>query len=215
MKKATISLLGAFSVALLVGCSTPNAAVTPPVDEQPTATAAPSATPTVTPSPAPTNLPTVEPTPEPTTSPELPTTDPRPLPTDCRAILTDDVLAQLQDAPLNDPAFGPAGSLEDGSLLCIWADPRADVTSLVTRIHKVTPHEGDVLLGEARDTGLECTELEIAVRCSIEGEHPQYPVLTGRTLYMQSGIVIDTSWANLAPAGYTNAIIAAIWPENP
>ena len=56
------------------------------------------------------------------------------VPTDCRAILSDDVLAELGDTPLNDPAFGPSGVQADGSLICIWADPAADTTHLTTTI---------------------------------------------------------------------------------
>ena len=56
------------------------------------------------------------------------------IPTDCKAILSASVLAQLEGVPLNDPAFGPSGVLPDGSLLCIWGDPAADTTALTTTI---------------------------------------------------------------------------------
>jgi hypothetical protein len=77
-----------------------------------------------------TPIPTVTASPTPTVQADIPD--------DCRAILNASVLAELADVPLNDPAFGPSGLQNDGSLICVWRDPAADTTSLVTTITYVS-----------------------------------------------------------------------------
>lgn len=213
MKKALLPLVGALSLALLSACSGgPAAAVIPPQSERPASQ--PAQSPTQEPTAPESAVPTDSATPDPAESPELPNTDPTPLPTDCRTILTPEVLAQLDGVALNHESYGPAaGPQPDGSITCIWGDPADESRTLVTRIAKHTPHEASVILGDARNAGLECTELDIAVRCSGEQTVDGTTDPVGRTLFVRGGIVIDTQFINLAPEGYTNAIIQAIWPE--
>lgn len=212
MKKALLPVVGALSLLLASGCSGPAAVVIPPQSERPAAS--PTQVPTPTPTATETEPVSETSTPAPEASSELPNTDPTPLPTDCRAILTPEVLAQLDGVPLNHESYGPAaGPQPDGSITCIWGDPADESRTLVTRIAKYTPHEASVILGDARDAGLECTELDIAVRCSGEQTVDGTTDPVGRTLFVRGGIVIDTQFINLAPEGYTNAIIQAIWLE--
>lgn len=130
-------------------------------------------------------------------------------------MLTPEVLAQLDGVvPLNHPDYGDfVGPQANGSLVCMWSEPSNASVMLMTEISKMTPHEASVVLGEARDAGLECTELDIAVRCSGELVIEGISDPVGHTLFVRGGIVIDTQFVNLAPEGYTNAIIASIWPE--
>lgn len=136
------------------------------------------------------------------------------LPTDCRAILSADVLSQLGDTPLNDAAFGPSGTGSDGSLTCIWADPGADTTRLVTKISKMNRGPAlDMLNGLVTSEGFTCFTPDDGTRCEKTWQNAQYPVTDGRTLFWRDGVLIDTQYSNLAPSGYTSSIIAHLFDE--
>ena len=163
-----------------------------PIDSQaPDAAASPTATPT-------------------------PSATPKPLvviPTDCRALLSDEVLAQLGATPLNDPVFGNSGPQADGEMICIWADPAADTTGLKTEITRMNSGPAlEMLNALADDEGFICYTPDDGTRCEKEFPNPQYPVTDGRTLYFRDDVLIDTSYSNLAPTGYTSSIVDHIWP---
>ncbi|WP_223171773.1 hypothetical protein [Microbacterium sp. NIBRBAC000506063] len=153
-----------------------------------------------------------EPGAEPTADPSDPV-DGIALPTDCRAILSEDVLAQLEGVPLNHEAFsGQTGVLDDGSLRCIWANPAADTTSLATVISRVVRGPAlDLLNDLADDEGFLCYSPDEGTRCEKTWENEEYPVTDGRTLYWRGGILIDTQYSNLAPSGYTASIVESIF----
>ncbi|MFT4234614.1 MAG: hypothetical protein QM607_06420 [Microbacterium sp.] len=137
------------------------------------------------------------------------------LPTDCRVILSDSVLADLDDVPLNDPAFGTSGVLDDGSLRCIWGDPAADTTSLSTDIYGISQVEAIDMLNElADDEDFTCYSPDAGVRCEKTWTDENYPVTDGRTLYWRDGVMIDTQYSNLAPDGYTSSIVDHIFPKS-
>ncbi|MFE6995742.1 hypothetical protein ACFVAE_07285 [Microbacterium sp. NPDC057659] len=140
-----------------------------------------------------------------------PTAKPAAIPKDCRKILTSEVLAQLKDVPLNDKAFGPSGTLKDGSLKCVWGDPQADTTGLVTTItHERSGPALEKLNGLVAE-GFTCYAPDEGTRCEKIWKNKTYPVTDGRTLFYRQGVLIDTQYSNLAPKGYTDAIIAGIW----
>jgi hypothetical protein len=134
------------------------------------------------------------------------------LPTDCRAILSDDVLAQLDGVPLNDAAFGPSGVGEDGTLTCNWADPGADTTRLTTTISTMNRGPAlDMLNALADEEGFACFTPDGGTRCEKTWANEQYPVTDGRTLFWRDDILIDTRYSNLAPDGYTSSIVEHIY----
>lgn len=134
------------------------------------------------------------------------------LPTDCRAILSEDVLAQLDGTPLNDAAFGPSGVGDGGSLTCNWADPRADTTRLTTTISRMNRGPAlDMLNALADDEGFSCFTPDDGTRCEKTWPNAQYPVTDGRTLFWRDDVLIDTRYSNLAPTGYTSAIVEHIF----
>lgn len=152
------------------------------------------------------------PTPIPTRSPEATPTAHTELPVDCRAILSDDVLEQLGDTPLNDPAFGPSGVQADGTLVCIWADPASDTTHLTTTISTVSRGPAlELLNGLADDEDFTCYTPDGGTRCEKTWQNEEYPVIDGRTLFWRDDILIDTEFSNLAPTGYTAAIVESVW----
>ncbi|UJP08952.1 hypothetical protein L2X99_10730 [Microbacterium sp. KUDC0406] len=147
-------------------------------------------------------------TPSPTATP---TVKPVAIPKDCRNILSAAVLAQLKDVPLNDKAFGPSGTLDDGSLKCVWGDPQADTTGLVTTIEHERSGAALEKLNALMDEGYTCYTPDEGTRCEKVWKNEDYPVTDGRTLFYRQGVLIDTQYSNLAPKGYTDAIIASIW----
>lgn len=166
------------------GSSSPTATAGPSESAAPIATITPTATPT----------PTAE------------------IPDDCREILTADVLAELDGVPLNDPAFGSSGPQSDGSLICVWRDPNSDTTGLVTTITYMSRGPAlDMLNGLADDDGFTCYTPDGGTRCEKTWENEDYPVTDGRTLFWRDDILIDTQFSNLAPTGYTSAIVAGVF----
>lgn len=130
------------------------------------------------------------------------------LPTDCRAILSDAVLTQLEGIPLNDPAWGSTGVQSDGSLKCIWAQPGADTTGLTTVISKMNRGPAlDLLNKLAAEQAFTCYQPDTGTRCEKTWPNPTYPVTDGRTLYWRDGILIDSTYSNLSPSGYTASIV--------
>ncbi|MFB7894095.1 hypothetical protein ACFC1I_17980 [Microbacterium sp. NPDC056044] len=159
---------------------------------------------TPTPSSSTSGAATPTPTPSPTARAEIPD--------DCRAILTADVLAQLEGVPLNDPAFGASGSQPDGSLVCVWRDPASDTTGLVTTISYMSRGPAlDMLNKLVTDEGYTCYTPDGGTRCEKTWPNETYPVTDGRTLFWRDDILIDTKYSNLAPSGYTAAVVSSIF----
>lgn len=178
-------------IALLAGCGGAADGGDTSSSSKPSSTATPDETPT--PSPSPTSTPIA-------------------LPTDCRAILSEDVLAQLDHIPLNDPSVGPTGVGDDGSLTCIWRDPRADITTLITTISLMNRGPALDMLNElVTNEGFTCFTPDDGTRCEKTWPNEQYPVTDGRTLFWREDILIDTRYSNLAPTGYTSSIIASLF----
>ncbi|WP_295034496.1 hypothetical protein [uncultured Microbacterium sp.] len=152
------------------------------------------------------------PTPQKTSPSPSPSATSAALPADCKALLSADVLSQLGDTPLNSPVFGPSGVQSDGSLICIWADPKADTTSITTTISRKYRGEAlDMLNGLVKTEGFSCYTPAQGTRCEKEWPDPTYPVTDGRTLFWRDDVLIDTRYSNLAPAGYTSSIVASIF----
>jgi hypothetical protein len=135
------------------------------------------------------------------------------IPSDCEEMLTDDVLADLAGIPLNDPDTGiDGGEQADGSLVCLWRDPAADTTYLMTTISAMSRGPALDLLNQLADEeDFECYTPDGGTRCEKTWENETYPVIDGRTLFWRDGILIDTQYSNLAPPGYTAAIVAGMW----
>lgn len=157
----------------------------------------------------PTAAPVESRTPTPTATPTAAAAQ---IPRDCRSMLPADVLSQLSTVPLNDPALGASGPQADGSLVCIWRDPAADTTGLVTTVSREDRGPAlDMLNRLVTDEGFSCYTPDEGTRCEKTWINEQYFVNDGRTLYWRDGILIDTQYSNLAPTGYTAGIISGIF----
>lgn len=140
---------------------------------------------------------------------------PADLPQGCRDILTGSVLAQLEGVPLNAEGMG-GGIRPDSSRVCVWGEPGAVATRLVTVIGYSPEPEARDALYELGNEGYTCYEPDGGIRCEKTWEHPTLPGVTeGRTLFYRDGVIVDTQYTNLAPKGYTAAIIDYLWPAVP
>lgn len=200
MSRRRVAALAAASVILigaLAACAPDGGTASP----APTASASPSS------SAATTNAPTAPASPSPSSTDVAVA-----VPTDCRAILSGAVLAQLGQTPLNDPAFGPSGVQADGSLICIWGSPSADTTNLTTTVSALSRGPAlDTLNKLASTEGFTCYTPDTGTRCEKTWRNATYDVTDGRTLYWRQGLLIDTRYSNLAPTGYTASIVERVF----
>lgn len=199
MRRIDVAALAVASLALvgaLAGCA-----------PEPAASGSPSPSTTlVSPTPLETNKTNDSPSPTPTTEAAAK------LPTDCKAILSSAVLAELKGVALNDAAFGPSGVQKDGSLICIWADPNADTTGLTTKISRMSRGPALQLLNDlVAKQGFTCYTPDGGTRCEKTWKDATYPVTDGRTVFWRADVLIDTTYSNLSPSGYTASIVAHVF----
>ncbi len=139
-----------------------------------------------------------------------PSSSTTPLPSDCESILTPDIRASLDGIPLNAPGMG-GGIRPDSSRVCVWADPGASRTSLVTVVGYSPERDArDALYLLGVDDGYLCYEPDEGLRCEKSGTD-DLGLSEGRTVFWRDGVAIDTQYRNLAPQGYTDGIVKAIW----
>ncbi len=188
------------AIAVMAGCAAEpeGDATLSPTDAIPVPTLTDSSTPVDVPSPG--------------AVPMSPADTSTVIPNDCREILNDRVLTALEGVPLNDPAFGDTGTLFDGTLRCVWGDPDADTTKLTTTIGTVPYNDAMDYLNALTEEGFTCYSPDDGVRCEYSWRNERFPVTDGRTLYYRDSVLVDTQYSNLAPGGYTNAVIDALWP---
>ncbi|GAB2707111.1 hypothetical protein GCM10027071_22580 [Microbacterium marinum] len=173
---------------------------------EPGSTASPTASVSSTPTPTATPVPIAD-------FPYAPSTSTTALPQDCESILSDDILASLQGIPLNAPGMG-GGIRPDSSRVCVWADPGASMTRLVTVVGYAPERASrDALYLLGVDEGYLCYEPDEGVRCEKTWEEGTLGLTQGRTVYWRDGVAVDTQYSNLAPQGYTTAIVDALWPN--
>lgn len=153
--------------------------------------------------------PSVSRTPSPSASP---TPSLVPIPTDCRAILSSGVLDQLGGTPLNDPALGASGTQADGSLICIWGDPAVPGTVLRTTVSYASRGPALDMLNGLLAEGYTCYTPDGGTRCEKTWFSEPGLIPAGRTLFWRQDVLIDSSFTNLAPSGYTAAIVGSVFP---
>lgn len=138
--------------------------------------------------------------------PEQPgASEPAAIPSSCDAVLTDELRAELAEYPLTE-------TVETEHLECHWAPEGADTTSLSTVITRVNDDEAQGTIDELRDQeGFDCSESAAGTRCEKTWDNEMYPVVDGRTVFLGRSVLIDTTYSNLAPEGYTDSIVATIF----
>ncbi|GAA1696760.1 hypothetical protein GCM10009808_12710 [Microbacterium sediminicola] len=200
------AVLAGASLIVLAGCAPlPDAEPTTAGSATSTSTAAPAASDSATPTP--------------TTEPGFA------VPADCRDIYSADMLAALDSAnpPLNDPTLTMYSTenvtglelLSSGvtSLRCTWGVGGS--AGLATNVTAITAGDADELVASFESSGMSCAEYTGGQICRIEHEtidRSDNLVDTGETHYVGRGGWISTRWVNFAPEGYTEDIVATLWP---
>jgi len=133
------------------------------------------------------------------------------LPQGCRDLLTGAVLQELDGVPLNAEGMG-GGIRSDSTRVCVWGEPGAIGTRLVTLVGYSPDQEARDALYALGNDGYTCYEPHGGIRCEKTWTSATLPVEQGRTLFYRDGVIVDTQYSNLAPAGYTDAVIDALWP---
>lgn len=143
------------------------------------------------------------------------------LPADCQAIYSPGMLQTLSDAnpPLNHPGVtmnstevvGALELLHSGvpTLRCSWGAPSS--YGLATNVSLVTPAQAGTIEAALRERGFACVEAAPAeTRCEITEAFSE--AQTGETHALRGNVWVATHWVNFAPDGYTDDIVATLFP---
>ena len=94
----------------------------------------------------------------------------------------------------------------------MWRDPAADTTGLVTTITYMSRGPALEMLNKlVADEGYTCYTPDERHPLREDMAERTYPVADGRTLFWRDDILVDTTYSNLAPSGYTAAVVASIF----
>ncbi|MGC5171275.1 hypothetical protein ACLQ2Q_11545 [Microbacterium sp. DT81.1] len=149
------------------------------------------------------------------------------LPEACEDIYSDAMFAHLTATapPLNDPGHTtPSTELAVGrevldtapTLRCTWGGPSE--YGLSTNVTIVDPGQSASIEQAAVESGMTCTPHDGGTICRtredlfVDGE--RYATV-GETHYFRDNGWIATHWTNFAPEGYTEDIVATLWPSLP
>ena len=147
-----------------------------------------------------------------------------PRPTDCQQIYSADMFASLQATglPLNDASVdGSLGTTDDdlaavisanSTFKCSWGS--AGEYGLNTNITQVTAETSAAVLARLDELGFDCSEESQGMRCiqsdTVTDELGTYR--TGESHFVRGGVWVATHWVNFAPSGYTQDVVASLWP---
>ena len=91
-------------------------------------------------------------------------------------------------------------------------DPAADTTRLRTTIAAMSRGPAlDLMNKLADENAFTCYTPDGGTRCEATWQDEVYPVTDGRTVFWRDDILIDTTFSNLAPSGYTAAIVERVF----
>ncbi|HOA86496.1 MAG TPA: hypothetical protein PKH61_03740 [Microbacteriaceae bacterium] len=143
------------------------------------------------------------------------------LPVDCQASYSPGMLHALNDAnpPLNHPGVtmnstevvGALELLHSGvpTLRCSWGAPSS--YGLATNVTLVTPAQASAVEAALRERGFACAGAGPAeTRCEITESFSE--AQTGETHVLRGNVWVATHWVNFAPDGYTDDILATLFP---
>ncbi|PSL36782.1 hypothetical protein CLV49_0380 [Labedella gwakjiensis] len=147
-----------------------------------------------------------------------------PRPTDCQQIYSAEMLASLQATglPLNDGSVADSLGTTDPELAdviaqnstfkCSWGS--AGEYGLNTNITQVSTESSTVVLDRLSALGFECSTESQGTRCvqseTVTDELGTYRA--GESHFVRGGVWVATHWINFAPTGYTQDIVASLWP---
>ncbi|GAA2957644.1 hypothetical protein [Microbacterium schleiferi] len=147
------------------------------------------------------------------------------LPDSCDALYSPAMLEELNSTnpPLNDPgitiyATENVAALEiltSGvpTLRCSWG--AAGSPGLVTNVSIVSSDQSSTLLDAFTSSGMACETLGAGTVCRIEQQtidRNDNIVTIGEAHYLQGDGWVATHWVGFSPDGYTEDIVATLWP---
>ena len=147
-----------------------------------------------------------------------------PRPTDCRQIYSEEMYASLEASglPLNDGSVDNSVGTTDPDLValigqnstfkCSWGS--AGEYGLNTSITQIAAEAGSTVLDRLDALGFQCYEESQGTRCvqsdTVTDELGTYRL--GESHFVRGGVWVATHWVNFAPEGYTQDVIASLWP---
>ncbi|RUR03606.1 hypothetical protein [Labedella endophytica] len=147
-----------------------------------------------------------------------------PRPTECGQIYSPEMLASLEATglPLNDGSVDDSLGTTDDDLMaviaenttfkCSWGS--AGEYGLNTNITQVSPEASTAVLERLGVLGFDCYEESEGTRCIqsdiVTDELGTYRM--GESHFVRGGVWVATHWVNFAPDGYTQDVIASLWP---
>ncbi|GGE81844.1 hypothetical protein [Mycetocola zhadangensis] len=185
-----------FVLAALAGCSTSGQ---PTGSSQPPATQRHPSTPLPTPTP--------------------PVADP--MPKNCEGAYSPALFAALQAtrAPLNDVSMVDVtfsdiprldASIRAGRpLVCTWGT--AGPGAIVTAVSRITEQRAAAAHTAMQESGFACTATAEAVTCVGQNEEED-GIPVGESHYLRGTIGLSTRWITAPVDGYTEGMVAALWP---
>jgi hypothetical protein len=166
----------------------------------------------------------MEPVPTPTPTP-TPTPD-GPHPSSCDQLYRPAMVQALGDLELNPawaraPDAGVSHGTDDPALraliddadhlTCVWASPYGGSGSgLITNLVWVTPEQSAAVEARLAADGLSCAAEAGGRRCVIETIDDEGTF--GESHFLRDGIWLATKYTNAGPDGYTQDIVAQVWP---
>lgn len=150
-----------------------------------------------------------------------------PQPTDCAELYSPAMLADFGGLELNpawtqEPGVEVTAGSDDAELQtiidaqehlrCVWASPvGGSGTGLTTDVVWVSAAVSATVENRLEELGMECYPETGGLRCvtvttSEDG-------VFGESHFLRDGIWLATKFTNFNPAGYTPALVAALWPE--
>ena len=165
-------------------------------------------------------------------SPSGPPTAPAVIPTDCTTLIAEnDYFYFFGDTPLNDPAFSgseplgrrepsppPAGATADEvldgavQLMCIWAYPEADITSLQATVATVDHDIAERRMRELEDDGSTCYDKLLGRVCDLTRLNDTYRVYEQQISFLRDNVFITVDQANMNTVGLLESMVDSLWP---
>ena len=147
------------------------------------------------------------------------------LPGACEDIYSDAMFADLTATapPLNDPGHTtPSTELAAGrevldvapTLRCTWGGPSE--YGLSTNVTIVDAGQSASIEQAAVESGMTCKPHAEGTICRIREDHfveGELYATVGETHYFRDNGWVATHWINFAPEGYTEDIVATLWPS--
>lgn len=203
--RALVLVVAAATTAVLVACGPLESEVVVPTTPEWSASPGPSASST--------------PTPTESAQPGFA------LPESCEQLYSPTMFADLSatNPPLNDPGVtiyateNVAGleTLASGAptMRCTWGVPGG--SGLATNVTVISAAQSEALVSAFVEAGMACTDLSGGTICRIEQQlidREDNVVRVGEAQYVREEAWVATHWVNFAPAGYTEDIVATLWP---